>query len=131
MIALAYEHWPTTHAEQFDDADNLRKWLQMRAGHYTTYKLDLQDADPIGAVLLAEGAMKAAGAYARARVHGCNLVVYVPKSIAFHKLDQHEFSKLSGSVESIITAESGLDPEQLLEQAHDRPTQATPRGTKA
>lgn len=109
VMNVIYASWPSAHVEQFSTMDAMRVWLQMKAGHYETFKIDLQNADPDAAVVIAQAAMNVAGSYARARVVGNELVIYKPKSIAFSKLSQHEFTKISGEVEAVILAETGIE----------------------
>ena len=116
LCKAAWEHWPSGHVEQFANPEELRKWLTLKSGHYTTTRIDLAGADPAQAVILAEAAMRAAGTYARARVIGHELVVFRPDSIAFQKLDQHAFTKLNAEVETVLELEAGLKASELLNE---------------
>ena len=109
VMNVVYACWPEKHEQQFESMDAMRVFLQMKAGHYETTRIDLGDADPNMAVVMAQAAMKAAGTHARARVVGTELVIFKPKSIAFSKLSQHEFSKISSEVEAVILAETGIE----------------------
>lgn len=109
VMNVIYACWPEKHEQQFESMDAMRVWLQMRAGHYETTRIDLGDADPDMAVVMAQASMKAAGTHARARVVGTELVIFKPLSIAFSKLSQHEFSKISSEVEALILAETGIE----------------------
>ena len=117
VLALAFEHWPDTHAEKFDDLESFRAWVQMRAGHFESTKLSLEGANPHIVERVASAALKSSGTYARARVYGSDLYVYRPKSISFGRLDQKAFSELSASVETVIKVEGNLDAEELLKNA--------------
>ena len=124
VMNVVWTTWPSSHPEQFESMDDMRRWIQMRAGHRETIRIDLGNADPVAAVILAEAAMKAAGAYARARVIGSELVVFKPKSIAFSKLSQHDFTKLNAEVEAVIEHETGIKiTDAILTGAVDAPTQ--------
>lgn len=119
ILALAFEHWPEKSGTSFDSAEDLRAFCQMKAGHYTTIRVDLNNADPAQAVIVAQASMRAAGSYARARIINDELVIFKPKSIRFDSLSQDAFNKLSAEVESVIEAESGLKAEDLLKESGD------------
>ena len=115
MVRAAYYHWPEYHSTQFDNEEQCRKWLQMKAGHRevaATIPLDGISKDV--AMMLAEAAIKAAGSYAVPVIHGDTLVIWRPKSIAFGKLKHREACRLFDDVASVIKAETGLDPEEML-----------------
>lgn len=116
LINAAYLHWPESHERQFGSAEELRKWVQMRAGHHEVgAQIPISRMRPEHAVLLAEAAIRAAGAYAVAAIHGDNLVIWKPKSIAFGKLSHTDFCALNNAVGEIIEAETGLTAGELLE----------------
>lgn len=109
--------WPETHPEQFDSHDDLRKYLQMRAGHREIgASIDLNGLSKEQAMLLAEAAIRGTGAYAVPRIHNNTLVVFRPKSIAFHKLSHSAFCALSNGVMEVIKAETGIDPDEALKE---------------
>jgi hypothetical protein len=108
ILDLFFQMWPHGHPEQFDNAEQLRKWTFLKVGHKDVIRIDLGNADPAAAVILAEAAMKAAGAYARARVIGSDLIVFRPKSIRFEAMGKHAFTKLSADIESLLELETGI-----------------------
>ena len=115
LIRAAYYHWPETHPEQFDDSEDLRKFLQMRAGHRElAAKIELDGLSKEQALFIAEAAIRATGAYAVPRIHGDVMVIFRPRSIAFQKLSHIDFCRLNDAVQDIILAETGIDPDQLL-----------------
>lgn len=115
LMKAVHFHWPSTHEEQFDNYDDLRKYIQMRAGHREIgAKIDLNGLSKEHALMIAEAAIKATGAYAAPRIHNNVLVVFRPKSIAFHKLSHAAFCELNNQAQEVIVAETGLDPETLL-----------------
>ena len=117
VLSLAFDHWPENHVEKFDNIDDFRAWVQMRAGHFESTKINLEGANPHIVEKIAGAALRSAGTHARARVHGHDLYIYRPKSIRFDRLGQHEFTALSASVEAVIKAEGNLDAEELLKNA--------------
>ena len=117
MLRAVHFHWPETHGRQFSDETELRKWLQMKAGHQEIgASIPLVGVSKDKAMFIAEAAIRAAGSYALPYMHGATLIVYVPKSIAFHKLDHATFCKLNNEIDAVIIAETGLDPQRCLEE---------------
>lgn len=115
MLRAVFFHWPETHEQQFGDITEMRKWLQMKAGYYEVgASIPLVGISKERAMFIAEAAIRAAGSYAMPRMQGTSLVVFVPKSIAFHKLAHKDFCKLNNDIDEVIVAETGLDPEQCL-----------------
>jgi len=66
------------------------------------------------AVILAEASIRAAGAYAVPVIHGTELVIWKPRSIAFHNLGHKAFCALNSAVDEILQVEIGLSGDQLL-----------------
>jgi len=115
MLRSVYHHWPETHEHQFSDETEMRKWLQMKAGYRDIgAKIPLTGIPKAKAMFLAEAAIRGAGSYAMPIIHGDTLVVFVPRSIAFHKMAHSDFCKLNNEIDEVITAETGLDPDQCL-----------------
>ena len=118
MIRAALHHWPETHERQFASEEELRAFLQMKAGHRETgAAIPIAGMSKERAMLLAEAAIRAAGSYAMPVLHGDMLVIFKPKSIAFTKLSHTEFCRLSDDVSDVIFAEIGMRGEQLLLEA--------------
>lgn len=115
MIKAAFTHWPESHEHQFACEDELRKWLQMKAGHRdVAARIPLTGIRKEQAVILAEASIRAAGAYAVPVIHGTELVIWKPRSIAFHNLGHKAFCELGNAVDEILQAEIGLSGDQLL-----------------
>jgi len=118
MIKAAFHHWPERHPHQFANSEELRAFLQMKAGHRIVgAQIPLTGMSKERAMLLAEAAIRGAGSYAMPVIHGDVLVIFRPKSIAFAKMEHGEFCRLSDMVESVIQAETGLQASQLLTEA--------------
>lgn len=109
VCQVIWATWPEHLELQFESMEAMRVHMQMKAGHYETTRINLGDADPNTAVVVAQAAMAAAGTHAKARVVGTDLVVFKPRSISFSKLSQHEFSKLSSEVERQIYLATGIE----------------------
>lgn len=120
MIRAAFHQWPEAHLREhgISSEDDLRKYLQMRAGHKEIAVVvdDIGAMSKAMAVTVATAAFKAAGAYAMPIMHGDKLVIFVPKSVAFHRLSHTDFCKLSDDVEAIIESVVGVPAEQLLRE---------------
>lgn len=117
MIRAAHTHWPESHPHQFTCEDDLRKWLQMKAGHREiAARIPLTGIRKEQAVILAEASIRAAGSYAIPVIHGSELVIWKPKSIAFHNLGHRSFCELNQAVDDILQAEIGLSGDQLLQE---------------
>ena len=65
--------------------------------------------------MLAEAAIKAAGSYAVPVIHGTELVVWKPKSIAFERLSHLEFCSLNNGIDAILQDEIGMSGDELLQ----------------
>lgn len=120
LIRAAFNQWPESHEFQPRDSENLRKFLQCKAGHYTTQRIEVPSDDPAIirlARLAAEATLAAAGADAWIKPFGECLVVFSPKSIAFDKLSHKDACKLLSDVEAIIETELNCSADDLLKEA--------------
>ena len=114
VIAATFANWPERHPFQPQDAEHLRAWLLVKAKHSTvkTFYLD-GDAEEYARVIpIITASMM--GKHSWARAQGNALHVAVPESIAFDKLEHSKFCAINDTVDEIIRAETGLDPEALL-----------------
>jgi hypothetical protein len=121
VIRAAFHHWPEAHEFQPDSEEHLRKWLLIKAGYrdVTTIPVEYADAQPAMlqlVVLTVEAAMKAAGGYAFVRPHGVGLAIFAAKSIKWDTLSQKKFNIVRDAVESVIKAETGLEPDDILKE---------------
>lgn len=117
LMRQVFEHWPETHPTQFADATECRKWIQMKAGHRdVAARIPLVGVKRERGLMLAEAAIRAVGSYAVPVIHGDTLVIFKPKSIAFHRLSHLAFCELNNAVDEVIRAEADLDPAKLLEE---------------
>lgn len=117
MIRAAYHHWPESHERQFASAEELRAFVQMKAGaREVGAQIPLTGLSKERAMLLAEAAIRGAGSYAFPVIHGDTLVIFRPKSVSFGKMAHSDFCRLSDAVADVILAETGLDAETLLRE---------------
>lgn len=120
MIRVALENWPEQHDRQFSDETECRKFLQMAAGHRElAYNMPITGMRREQALMLAEAAIKAAGNFAVVNIHNGNLVIWKPKSIAFHKLTHQAACRLFEDVSIEIEKVIGVSGDELLEQSKE------------
>jgi hypothetical protein len=117
VIRLAFQHWPDTSARQFSSEEELRAFVQMKAGYREiAAKIPLVGLHRERAVMLVEASIRAAGSYAMPVLHNDELVIFKPRSISFQKLPHAEFCKLNDAVEAVIEQEIGVPVETLLRE---------------
>lgn len=116
MLRAVHFAWPETHERQFANETALRKWVQMKAKHYTTRSLDLYGIPASKARLLLQGYLDNAEPYSEARVLGNSLVIFSPASINYDTLGHADFCALNDEVDAVIREETGLEPDQVLRE---------------
>lgn len=122
VLKVTLYHWPESHERQFSNTDELRAFLQMKAGHRVIgAQIPLSGMSKERAMLLAEAAIRGAGSYAMPVIHGDMLVIFKPKSIAFPKLGHQAFTALNNEIDTIIEAEIGMHPDTLLKETENAP----------
>ena len=114
VIKAIHFMWPESHERQFPDETALRKWLQMKAGHFTTTTVALYGIPLSKARLIVQSALDGAEPYSEAVVQAGHLIVMTPKSINFDSLGHKAFCRLNDEIDAVIFAETGFDPEQVL-----------------
>lgn len=117
LVRAAYTHWPEAHETQFSCENEFRKWLQMKAGHReVAARIPIVGMKRERALALVEASLRASGSYAIPVAHGGDIVVLVPRSIAFGRLSHLAACALFDAVADVIKAEAGMDTEQLLRE---------------
>jgi hypothetical protein len=119
VIKHAFENWPETHDFQPDNAEHLRKWVQVKAGYRTVQEIDTSRTDPQAMKIMEatlRAAMKATGDYAWTVVHGRKLYVVASRSIAFDKIPHGEFCTLNNLVQEVIESETGIKVDDLMKE---------------
>lgn len=117
MIRAAFTHWREAHQHQFASSEELRAWLQMKAGaREIGAQIPMTGMSKERAMLLAEAAIRGAGSYAWPVIHGDTLVIFRPKSVSFAKMAHTDFCKLSDDVADVIEAETGIKVDDLLRE---------------
>lgn len=120
MVRQAFLHWPENHPEQFSNEEDCRKYLTMKAGwRDIASKTTLTGIREDKAILLASavltGLPKNIGA--RPVIHKGQLIVWVPRSIAYDKMPHLEMCALSDAVGAVIEAETGIKIDDLMQVA--------------
>lgn len=114
---------------EFENPDTFRKWIQMKAGYRKLYAdIELEGTNREWAMMMVEASIRAAGAGDRLVIpvlHGSRMAIFHSESIAYPDgrrsgMEHSEFCKLSEAVEATIKGLSGLDPDQMLEEAKRR-----------
>lgn len=110
-IANAFKNWPEAHSEQFINAEELRGWLLCKAGYRTHLSLDLDHPD-YAEKCADMFSLFIKQAFGHRKIffkgHGAKLVAFIPESIAFDKLSQTEFNKISSEVSDILKSEINM-----------------------
>lgn len=115
-----YEVWPDTHAVQFGDVYECRKWLEMKAGYRELVaKIPLFGIHKDKAQFIAQAALAAAmrqgkKGFAWPIAHGGELCVFVAKSVAYEAMTSSEFSKLIDKVFEVVRVEIGYEPDDYM-----------------
>lgn len=118
LCKQAYMHWPESHAEQFSDETDCRKYLIMRAGwRDIASKINLTGIREDKAILLATAVLSGlpTNVYARPVLHNGQLIVWVPRSISYEKMPHLEMCALSDAVAEVIEAETGIKVDDLMQ----------------
>ena len=120
MIKALYHHWPESASFQPVTEEELRAWLQAKAGHReVAARIPIDGLTSDQARMIAEGFLTAArktGGYAWPVAVGSDLVVVMSKSIAFGKLPHGEACKLFDEVAAVAEAETGLNIEAVMRE---------------
>ena len=117
LMRAAFMHWPDAHERQFASQEELRKWLQMKAGwREVGAQIPISGIPKDKALFLAKAAIQAAESFAEPVFYKDNLVIFKPKSIAFAKMGPAEFNALNDAVSQVIEAEIGIAADRLLKE---------------
>lgn len=118
LVRAAFQHWPETCEVQFAGEEECRRHMQMRAGwREVGARIPLVGVNPELTKMIVRQAIAGAKAHAWPVVHGRELVIWTPRSIAFHKMGPREFTELSDAVSVVIKDMTGLDAEQLIKES--------------
>ena len=117
-IKAAFNNWPESHQHQFVSSEELRAWIQMKAGaREVGAQIQIRGMNKDRAMMLVEAAIGATKSFAWPEMHGDTLVVFRPKSISFAKMKHEDFCRLSDAVFDVIASETGISQDDLLQEA--------------
>jgi alpha-N-acetylglucosamine transferase len=120
MITAAFHHWPEPKEgeRRFANREELRKHLQMRAGHReVAVHMPLDGMSPEQALMVARASIEATGEYAFPVIFDGALIVFKPKSVAFEKLKHADACKLFDDVADLIEQAIGVTADKLLKES--------------
>lgn len=125
LIRAAYQNWPSGHSQQPTSSEVLRKWLIAEAGYVDELRISpapgLTSRD--SRIRLESDVWTRQTIQRIVAVHpdswvkrdGKDVVIVIPRSIAFDKMSQSEFTDLYAAVAAVIYRETGLDADELVE----------------
>lgn len=119
MVRAFHHHWPEYHPEQFEDADNFRRWLQMKSGpeyRVETARIPLAGVDPDKALMMVKAGMLAMKGFAYPVVHKGFVVIFQAKSIAYDAMAHKDFCRLSDDVAATFEAQTGLKASEVFRE---------------
>lgn len=117
LIRAAFHHWPETSERQFSSEDELRAYVQIKAGYREVgAQIPLSGLNKDRALLLVEAAIRGSGSYAIPIFYKDAIVVFKPKSVSFEKMGHQEFCGLNNAVATVIEQELGITADELLKQ---------------
>jgi len=118
VFDVTFDHWPRSHEFQPKNPEHLRYWLEVKAGHFDvvyTKQIRSVPADKLAGLLTAVLLLsKDSRLFVEADAD--QLVVMAARSIKYSELPQREASMLFDAIGDVISAEIGLEPEQLLKE---------------
>ena len=119
FIREVFEAWPNTHKIQPPDEDWLRAWLLVRADvrHTMTVAWDiLGTKEPFAAVAILKrvaGTLTDRPVWFAIDPDQGIIEMSWAKSIAFHKMDQQEFSETTTRIYDVVYEETGIDVDDV------------------
>jgi hypothetical protein len=116
VIRAAFFHWPEAHERQFANETALRKWLQMKAKHFTTKAMNMYGLSPKRAQLFAQELLDNSAPYSEAVLEGTRVIIMTPESINYDTLGHKEFCRLNEEVDAVIFAETGKTGDEYLRE---------------
>ena len=118
LMREAWKHWPDGHEYQFDDWNQLRKWLQMKAGWREVaarFPMKMPPAERRRMLNLLRLSLAVGGEFLWPVATPTEIILWRPKSIAFHAMDHDEVGDLIHAVEELLPEEMGVTAEELMQ----------------
>jgi len=116
LILRAYQQWPEAHPFEPQNAEHLRKWLIVTAGpEWRNARQTWLTNDEATRRIIKEAKKEDLDNFAIG--DGTTISMCSPKSMAFHKMPQGEFSRLRDAITDIIEQTIGCSVEDLMTEA--------------
>jgi len=116
-----FENWPTSCDFQPDNAEHLRAWATVRAGHRDILgeRLDHNEGDALTMMEFVAKCLtrQRERGYGFITIHNNSLVFATPKSIAFDALDQQAFAPIAHEILNVLERESGIPVASMMAEA--------------
>jgi len=125
IIDRAFHQWPEAEEFQPRDAQQLRAYLTVRAGHINVVPVPVPEGYAESQAirdlyrLAVEGTAKACAGeagYNTTRVSASGIEVISPRSISYDTVSQKEFGPIRDAILHIIEAALGVPADQLLRE---------------
>jgi hypothetical protein len=122
LIKAAFDNWPELADEQFDSEEHLRKWLLARSGHADKEAIEFDGAATDEQKRILSTALETAfraerrkGVYVWVRPlpKKAGIAIIRPRSIAFDKMDEGEFTTLSRIIVGLVEEYTGISSDDL------------------
>lgn len=124
VIARAFDNWPEGPDEKFKpaDAEHLRAYLLIKAGHYN--KIDLRCENP-DAISLEDQIRAVIGALTDkptlVHTYPWGIRIFTPKSISYSELGRAEFNTICERIFEVLSAKLRVDIATLKREAELEP----------
>ena len=116
-LRLMWQQWPESHPHQFGSPEELRAYLQMRAGYRKVHAaIDMEKVPKDEARMLVEAMISGVGGYILPEMQGSTMVLYRPVSVSFRQMGHKLFCEACDAVDAVCYAETGLTFDQLLKE---------------
>ena len=118
VIKAAFHHWPESHQFRPKNADHLRYWLEVEAGHFEAAKsIRCESVEPQILTALLTAVMRTSDDDRQfVDVDGQLITVKRALSISYPMLAHLATCKLFEDVDNVIKQELGIEPDELLRQ---------------
>lgn len=118
VIARAFDNWPEDDNFQPADAEHLRAYLLIKAGHYN--KIDLRCENP-DAISLEDQIRAVLSAVSEkptlVHTYDWGIRIFTPKSISYAELGRTEFNVICERVFEVLSAKLRVDISELKREA--------------
>ncbi len=137
FLKEVYQQWPGEHGfKPMNYQNHLRAWLLVRAGFYEEITLEPASREEAEFTVRALRLVDRAFSNGRpfwSRIIGGKIIVRWPISIAFEKIDEEDFRRVTTLVFAAIYGETGMDVDDYYERwqvKHGRLPMAPSRSTE-